>query len=214
MRATCGFTFAQIDGLAICRPQTCKIISAGLLYGATTQAFAHVSRLRLLITDILMSKWSKYPSRRTPKGRPWAQPDHFRLAGAQNQVPRRSLMQINGQLFDHSQTTGPISAAYVRQDGIFDHQRGDLLFTDALEALGMAPDNHTQRPINDDTATAIDPARRTVRTLRPDAAAVLGDSANERSRARGSLKRRNEPRILVYDAEQLIERRRMRDRRL
>lgn len=57
-------------------------------------------------------------------------------------------------------------------------------------------------------------ARRTARTLRSDAAAVLGDSANERSRARGSLKCGNEPRILVYDAEQLIESRRMRDRRL
>lgn len=57
-------------------------------------------------------------------------------------------------------------------------------------------------------------ARRTARTLRSDAAAVLGDSTNERSRARGSLKCGNEPRILVYDAEQLIESRRMRDRRL
>ena len=61
--------------------------------------------------DILMSKWSKYPSWRTPKGHPWAHPDCFRLAGAQEQVPRRSLMQVNGQLFDRSQATGPISAA-------------------------------------------------------------------------------------------------------
>ena len=108
----------------------------------------------------------------------------------------------------------PFQQRSVRQDGIFDHRHGYLLFTDALEALDMAPDNHMQRPINDDTATTIDPARRAARTLGPHAAAVLGDSANERSRARGSLKRGNEPRILVYDAEQLIERRRMRDRRL
>lgn len=108
----------------------------------------------------------------------------------------------------------PFQQRSVRQDGIFDHRHGYLLFTDALEALDMAPDNHMQRPINDDTATAIDPARRTARTLRPDAAAVLGDSANKRCRARRRLERGNEPRILVYDAEQLIESRRMRDRRL
>ena len=78
----------------------------------------------------------------------------------------------------------------------------------------MAPDNHIQRPINDDTATAIDPAHYTVRTLRTHAAAVLANHANKRSWDRRRLERRNEPRILVYDAEQLIERRRMRDRRL
>lgn len=108
----------------------------------------------------------------------------------------------------------PFQQRAVRQDGIIDHRHGYLLFTDAQEALDMAPDNHMQRPINDDTATAIDPARRTVRTLRPDAAAVLANHANKRCRTRGSLKRGNEPRILIYDAEQLIERRRMRDRRL
>ena len=57
-------------------------------------------------------------------------------------------------------------------------------------------------------------AHCTARTLRTHAAAVLVDNANERGRARRRLECGDEPGILVHDAEQLIECRRMRDRRL
>lgn len=57
-------------------------------------------------------------------------------------------------------------------------------------------------------------AHCTTRTLRTHTAAALVDNANERGRARRRLECGDEPGILVHDAEQLIECRRMRDRRL